>query len=129
MLAARASRNLGLDTHVTFSGALAWPYVYPWPQRPPGLSEEAFSELGKRWRPILDAFAQAGVDVAYEIHPGEDLFDGATFERFIDVRAKSDQEIADVLTYIRNSFGNAADPVPADEVSEVRAAIGARATK
>lgn len=84
MLAARASRNLGLTTHVTFSGALAWPYFYPWPQRPAGLVDAAFAELGKRWRPILDAFDEVGVDLAYEIHPGEDLHDGATFERFLD---------------------------------------------
>src|SRR5574339_1166709 len=32
--AARASQNLGLNAHATFSGALAWPYLYPWPQRP-----------------------------------------------------------------------------------------------
>jgi len=83
--AAKASRRLGLSAHATFSGALAWPYVYPWPQRPAGLIEEAFAELGRRWRPILDAFEDAGVDVAYEIHPGEDLHDGATFERFLDV--------------------------------------------
>jgi sugar phosphate isomerase/epimerase len=29
MLAAKASRNLGLTTHATFSGALAWPYACP----------------------------------------------------------------------------------------------------
>lgn len=83
-LAAEASRRLGLTTHATFSGALAWPYLYPWPQRPAGLVEEAFAELGRRWRPILDAFDAAGVDLCYEIHPGEDLHDGATFERFLD---------------------------------------------
>jgi sugar phosphate isomerase/epimerase len=83
-LAARASRNLGLDAHATFSGALAWPFVYPWPQRPAGLVETAFAELARRWRPILDAFDEQGVDVCYEIHPGEDLHDGATFERFLD---------------------------------------------
>jgi sugar phosphate isomerase/epimerase len=83
-LAAQASRRLGLDAHVTFSGALAWPYVYPWPQRPAGLIETAFAELGRRWMPILDAFDEAGVDVCYEIHPGEDIHDGATFERFVD---------------------------------------------
>jgi len=80
--AAKASRNLGLTAHATFSGALAWPYIYPWPQRPPGLVETAFDELAKRWRPILDAFDQAGVDLCYEIHPGEDLHDGVTFEMF-----------------------------------------------
>jgi len=83
-LAARASARLGLAAHATFSGALAWPYLYPWPQRPAGLVEEAFAELARRWRPVLDAFDEAGVDVCYELHPGEDLFDGLTFERFLD---------------------------------------------
>ena len=81
---ARASRNLGIDAHPSFPGALAWPYVYPWPQRPAGLIEEAFTELAKRWQPILEEFEDCGVDVAYELHPGEDLFDGATFERFLE---------------------------------------------
>ncbi len=84
LLAARASRNLGLSAHATFSGALAWPYIYPWPQRPPGIIETAFDELAKRWRPILDAFDEAGVDVCYEIHPGEDLHDGVTYEMFLE---------------------------------------------
>lgn len=83
-LAAKASANLGLQAHATFSGALAWPYLYPWPQRPAGLVETAFDELARRWRPILDAFDEAGVDLAYEIHPGEDLHDGASFEMFLD---------------------------------------------
>lgn len=82
--AAVASRRLGLKAHATFSGALAWPYFYPWPQRPAGLVEEAFAELGRRWKPILDVFEENGVDACYEIHPGEDLHDGATFERFLD---------------------------------------------
>lgn len=82
-LAAKASRHLGLTGHVTFPGALAWPFLYPWPQRPAGLIETAFEELAKRWTPILNAFDEAGVDVCYEIHPGEDVFDGATFEMFL----------------------------------------------
>lgn len=84
MLAARASRNLGLTEHATFSGALAWPYIYPWPQRPAGLIEEAFDELARRWTPILDQFEEAGVDLCYEIHPGEDLHDGVTYEMFLE---------------------------------------------
>ncbi len=79
-----ASNNLGMSAHVTFSGALAWPFVYPWPQRPAGLIEEAFDELARRWRPILDHAEDSGVDVCYEIHPGEDLHDGVTFEMFLD---------------------------------------------
>ncbi len=84
LLAAKASANLGLNAHATFSGALAWPYLYPWPQRSPGLVEAAFDELAKRWTPILDAFDDAGVDLCYEIHPGEDLHDGVTFEMFLE---------------------------------------------
>jgi sugar phosphate isomerase/epimerase len=83
-LAAQASRRLGLSAHVSFPGALAWPFMYPWPQRPAGLVETAFAELGRRWTPILDAFDEAGVDVCYEIHPGEDIHDGLSFERFLD---------------------------------------------
>lgn len=83
-LAARASQNLGLKACVSFTGALAFPYLYPWPQRPAGLIEEAFTELGKRWTPILDAYDEAGVDLCFELHPGEDAFDGATFEMFLD---------------------------------------------
>ena len=84
MKASRASFNLGLKAHATFSGSLAWPYVYPWPQRPAGLVDEAFNELAKRWKPILDQFDKVGVDVCYEIHPGEDLHDGITFEMFLE---------------------------------------------
>jgi sugar phosphate isomerase/epimerase len=83
--AAKASANLGHKAQVTFSGAFAWPYFYSWPPRPAGLIDEAFKELAKRWRPILDAFDDAGVDLCYEIHPGEDLHDGLTFERFLEL--------------------------------------------
>ncbi|MBT4519104.1 MAG: sugar phosphate isomerase/epimerase [Halieaceae bacterium] len=84
LLAARASANLGLNAHATFSGALMWHTFYPWPQRPVGLVAEGFAELAKRWMPILNAFEEAGVDVCFEIHPGEDLHDGVTFERFLE---------------------------------------------
>ena len=83
-LGAMASRNLGLSAHVTFSGALAWPFLYPWPTRPADLIRTAFEELAKRWRPILDVHDDLGVDCCFELHPGEDLFDGTTFERFLD---------------------------------------------
>ncbi|MXV15090.1 sugar phosphate isomerase/epimerase family protein [Hufsiella ginkgonis] len=82
--AAKASQNLGLTAHATFSGALLWQTVYPWPQRPAGLVEAGFTELAKRWTPILDVFDSCGVDVCYEIHPGEDLHDGVTYEMFLE---------------------------------------------
>jgi sugar phosphate isomerase/epimerase len=83
-LAAKASRRLGLDNHVSFTGALAWPFVYPWPPRPAGMIETAFDELAARWKPILDVFDEHGVTVGYEIHPGEDVHDGVTFEMFLE---------------------------------------------
>ncbi|HSN07412.1 MAG TPA: sugar phosphate isomerase/epimerase [Hanamia sp.] len=82
--AAKASQNLGLNAHATFSGALLWPNVYPWPQRPEGLVEDGFKELAKRWIPILNVFDECGVDACYEIHPGEDLHDGASYEMFLE---------------------------------------------
>jgi len=85
---AKASKNLGLKAAATFSGALLWQTVYPWPQRPAGLVEDGFAELAKRWLPILNEFDKAGVDLCYEIHPGEDLHDGITFERFWDATGK-----------------------------------------
>ena len=83
-MAISASKNMDIKQHVTFSGALAWPYVYPWPQRPAGLVELAFDELASRWLPILNHAEECDVDVCYEIHPGEDLHDGVTFEMFLE---------------------------------------------
>jgi sugar phosphate isomerase/epimerase len=82
--AAKASQNLGLSASVTFSGALAWPYLYPWPQRPAGLVNEAFDELARRWTPVLDYYDECGIDLCYEVHAGEDLHDGITYEMFLD---------------------------------------------
>ncbi len=79
-----ASKNMGLNAHATFSGSLLWHTWHPWPQRPEGLVEAGFKELAKRWLPILDHFDEHGVDVCYEIHPGEDLFDGVTYEMFLE---------------------------------------------
>ncbi len=84
MLCATASANLGLKAHASFSGSLLWHTVYPWPQRPAGLVEDGFAELARLWKPILDVFDENGVDVCYELHPGEDLHDGITYEMFLE---------------------------------------------
>lgn len=82
--AIKASANLGLTATPSFPGAFLWPFVYPWPQRPAGMVEEGFKELAARWKPILDYADEHGVDIAYELHPGEDLHDGASFEMFLE---------------------------------------------
>lgn len=89
-MAAKVSARLGLTAHATFSGALLWQTMYPWPQRPAGLIEQGFAELAKRWLPILDEYQHYGVDVCYELHPGEDLHDGITFERFLEATGNHD---------------------------------------
>jgi len=81
---AKASQHMGLTAHPTFSGSLLWHTFHPWPQRPAGLVEEGFKELARRWMPILNYFDECGVDVCYEVHPGEDIFDGVTYELFLD---------------------------------------------
>lgn len=83
-MAAKASQRMGITSHATFPGALLWHTVYPWPQRPAGLVEEGFAELARRWKPILDVFEENGVYACYELHPGEDLHDGITYERFLE---------------------------------------------
>lgn len=82
--AAIASKNMGITAHATFSGSLLWHTWHPWPQRPAGLVDAGFKELANRWLPILNHFDEHGVDVCYEIHPGEDLFDGVTYEMFLE---------------------------------------------
>ncbi len=84
ILNAKASANLGLNVHGTFSGSLMWHMAHPWPQIPAGMVDLGFKELANLWQPILNEFDKQGVDVCYEIHPGEDLHDGITFEKFLE---------------------------------------------
>ena len=64
----------------SFSGALVWPFIYPWPQKSQGLVEAGFDEL--RVDAILDHCKDI-IDVCYEVHPGEDLHDDY-LERFLE---------------------------------------------
>lgn len=100
-LAAMASAHLGLTAHATFSGALLWHTMYPWPQRPAGLVEDGFRELARRWKPVLDEFADHGVTACFELHPGEDLHDGITFERFL---AATNNHVAAGILYDPSHF-------------------------
>jgi sugar phosphate isomerase/epimerase len=101
MKSVRASANLGTKNISVMSGGFAWHMIYPWPQRPPGLIDEAFEELARRWRPILDFADDNGITFGYELHPGSDLYDGATYERFLD---KTDDHPAACLTYDPSHF-------------------------
>lgn len=57
--AAVASGRLGLQAHATFPGRWHGPF-YPWPPHNQPLLDEAFAELARRWRPLLDLFDEQG---------------------------------------------------------------------
>lgn len=101
MKSVKASVNLGTTNISAMSGGFAWHMIYPWPQRPDGLIDESFTELAKRWRPILDFAKENGVTFGYELHPGSDLYDGATYELFLE---KTDTHEAACLTYDPSHF-------------------------
>jgi sugar phosphate isomerase/epimerase len=96
-----ASSHFGTTNISVLSGGLAWPYMYPWPQRSPGLIDEAFDELTKRWLPLLDIAHEHGITFGFELHPGSDLFDGATFLRFLE---KTRHHPAACITYDPSHF-------------------------
>ena len=78
---AQAAARLGVRTVTGFTGSAIWPLLYSFPPVPPAMIADGFSEFARRWRPILDAFAQAGVQFALEVHPTEIAFDTVTAER------------------------------------------------
>jgi len=80
----KASVNLGRDNIPALSGGFAWHMAYPWPQRPEGIIEEAFRELSRRWLPLFDFAQENGIVFTFELHPGSDVFDGATFEMLLE---------------------------------------------
>jgi sugar phosphate isomerase/epimerase len=96
-----ASVNMGTDNIPVLSGGFAWHMMYPWPQRPEGIIEEAFKELAKRWQPLLDLANENGIAFSFELHPGSDLYDGATYETFLD---QTDQHPAACLNYDPSHF-------------------------
>jgi len=96
-----ASYHFGTTNISVLSGGLAWPYMYPWPQRSQGLINEAFEELAKRWMPLLNMAQDYGITFGFELHPGSDLFDGATFQKFLE---KTDHHPAACVTYDASHF-------------------------
>jgi sugar phosphate isomerase/epimerase len=97
----QASVNMGTTVIPVMSGGFAWHMIYPWPQRPQGIVDEAFKELARRWRPLLDLAHEHGLVFGYELHPGSDVYDGATFEMFLDY---TDQHPAACINYDPSHF-------------------------
>ncbi|MCI0536638.1 MAG: copper-containing nitrite reductase [Verrucomicrobiales bacterium] len=59
---------------------------------------------------------------------GEMTVNGKTYNGvMVPLNYLSDEEVANVLTYVRNSFGNSGDPVKPDEVRKIRSEVPAPA--
>lgn len=74
--------------------------VYPWPQRPAGLVEAGFKELARRWKPILDAFDEAGVDLCYEIRTPAKTFTTALLSSVSGLKPAITRAAASCTTFV-----------------------------
>jgi sugar phosphate isomerase/epimerase len=84
MLTAHAAANLGVPVVNGFTGSSIWHLFYSFPPVSEERIAEGFSDFAARWHPILDAFDDAGVRFALEVHPTEIAFDIVTAERAIE---------------------------------------------
>jgi sugar phosphate isomerase/epimerase len=80
---AQAAKKFGVKTVTGFTGSSIWHAIYAFPPTPQAYWDEGFADFGRRFTPILDAFENAGVNFALEVHPTEIAFDIASTERAI----------------------------------------------
>ena len=78
---ARAAQRLGVGVVNGFTGSSIWHLLYSFPPTPDAMIEAGFELLAERFNPILDAFADCGVQFALEVHPTEIAFDLLTARR------------------------------------------------
>ncbi len=83
-LTARAAANLGVSVVNGFTGSSIWHLLYSFPPVTEEMIEAGFADFARRWSPILDAFDDAGVRFALEVHPTEIAFDTVTAARAVD---------------------------------------------
>ncbi len=81
---ARAAARLGVTVVNGFTGSSIWHLLYGFPPVSEAAVEAGFADFAARWNPILDAFDEAGVRFALEVHPTEIAFDLVTAERALE---------------------------------------------
>jgi sugar phosphate isomerase/epimerase len=81
---ARAAQRLGVGVVNGFTGSSIWHLLYSFPPVGEETIAEGFADFGRRFRPILDAFDEAGVRFGLEVHPTEIAFDIASAERALE---------------------------------------------
>jgi len=78
---ARAAVRLGVPVVNGFTGSSIWHLVYSFPPVADAMIDDGYRDFADRWRPILDAFRDAKVRFALEVHPTEIAFDISSAER------------------------------------------------
>ncbi|WP_404421022.1 sugar phosphate isomerase/epimerase family protein [Nibricoccus sp. IMCC34717] len=67
-----------------FTGSSVWHSIYAFPPTSQAYWDAGFADFGKRFGPILEAFEQANVNFALEVHPTEIAFDIVSAQRAIE---------------------------------------------
>jgi sugar phosphate isomerase/epimerase len=80
---ARAAARLGVPVVTGFTGSSIWHLLYSFPPVPDAMLDAGYDDFARRWGPILDAFDDAGVRFALEVHPTEIAFDVSSAERAV----------------------------------------------
>jgi sugar phosphate isomerase/epimerase len=80
----QAAQKLGVTTVSGFAGSPLWPGVVGYPASDPAEVEVGMQEFARRFTPILDACAEAGLRFALEVHPGQMAFDLFSAEMTLD---------------------------------------------
>jgi sugar phosphate isomerase/epimerase len=80
----QAAARLGLKVVNGFTGSPIWHLLYGFPPTPASMVEEGFELFARQWKPILDAFQEAGVRYALEVHPTEIAFDISSAQKVLE---------------------------------------------
>jgi len=81
---AAAANAFGVDVVTGFTGSPVWHLLYAFPPTPQAMIDDGYKAFADQWTPILDTFADVGVQYALEVHPTEIAFDLSTAQRALD---------------------------------------------
>ena len=81
---AEAAATLGVAVVTGFTGSPIWHLLYAFPPVSEQQIDAGYADFARRLTPILDAFRDAGVKFALEVHPTEIAFDISSAERALD---------------------------------------------
>ncbi|MFN2134531.1 MAG: sugar phosphate isomerase/epimerase family protein [Candidatus Promineifilaceae bacterium] len=81
---ARAAAKFGVETVTGFVGSKIWHTLAGFPPVPPSMIEDGYTDFAERWTPILDVYADEGVQYALEVHPSEIAYDFWTTKRALE---------------------------------------------